>query len=311
MQNKIFSTPEKLTYANVDQFIKMAYPIFDYQNKRLPNVIFDTTTTKKLDLLGSLLIYKFHEYTVHKKCFAKPTSKIEGYVKEELEKRLIKSLVDTFIRYKSPEYNKLRFIGTDNLFISPILLNRESKEDELANAGKDISNYYQKSEDIRFIVLTCMAEIASNFKAHADEDTESILSVTGTKDSFEIACVDTGVGIITSLSSTFRNKGTKCPTSKILEKALDRGVSSKNIESGHMGYGLWMLKELVLAAKGEFRIYSEGFCVICHNGRIKFKSSHYWKGTIAYMKLPLSNAKKLKKNLRQTSSQNNIKIRKS
>lgn len=311
MQNKIFSTPEKLTYANVDQFIKMAYPIFGYQNKRLPNVMFDTTTTKKLDLLGSLLVYKFYEYTVHKSCFAKPKSRISDYVKGELEKRLIQSLVDTFINNEKPRYNKLKFIGTDELFISPILLVRESKEDELANAGKDISKYYNKSEDVRFIVLTCMGEIASNFKAHADEDTESILSVTGTKDSFEIACVDTGVGIITSLSSAFRNKRIKCPTSKILEKALDKGVSSKNIESGHMGYGLWMLKELVIAAKGEFRIFSEGFCVICHNGRVKFKSCPYWKGTIAYMKLPLFNAKKLRENLSQISSQNNIKIRKS
>ena len=41
-----------------------------------------------------------------------------------------------------------------------------------------------------------MGEIAQNFKAHAVDDTDSILSVAGDKDKFEIACVDTGIGII-------------------------------------------------------------------------------------------------------------------
>ena len=72
MSDTLFKTPQKLTSVNIDLFIKMAEPIFKYQDKMLPNVRFDTSTTKKLDSIGALLIYKFFEYTVHKNCFTKP-----------------------------------------------------------------------------------------------------------------------------------------------------------------------------------------------------------------------------------------------
>ena len=289
----------------------MAEPIFEYQDKMLPNVQFDTRSTKKLDSIGALLIYKFFEFTVHKNCFSRPKSIIEGYVKNELEKRLIKSLVDTFIKYEKPQYNKLKFMSTDNLFISPILLKKYSPTDEIAKAGIDICNYYNDDVNCRFLILTCMGEIALNFKAHAEVDTESILSVAGTKVDFEIACVDTGVGIVSSLSESFQKRGIKYPKSKILEKSLERGISSKDTSTGHMGYGLWFLKELVLAAKGEMRIYSEGYSAICHKGKIKFKPCNYWKGTIAFIKLPLSKSYVLKNKLEELRpSTNRIRIRK-
>lgn len=307
----IFQTPEKMTSVNVDLFIQMASPIFEYQDQLLPNVRFDTSTTKKLDSIGALLIYKFFEFTVHKNCFASPKSTIKGYVKDELERRLIKSLVDTFINYEKPQYNKLKFISTDNLFISPILLKKDSQIDEIAKAGKDICNYYKEDENVRFLILTCMGEIALNFKAHAEVDTESILSVAGTNIDFEIACVDTGVGIVSSLSASFQKRGISCPKSRVLERALERGISSKDTHTGHMGYGLWLLKELVLASKGEMRIYSEGYCVICHRGRIKFKQSNYWKGTIAFIKLPVTKSFVLKNKLEELRPQRNmIRIRK-
>lgn len=312
MNDIVFYTPVKLTSVNIDRFIQIANPIFSYKEQSIPNVTFNTNTTTKLDLVGSLLIYKFIEYTVHKHCFKNPKSVIEGYVKEELEKRLLKKFVDTFIKYKTPQYNQLKFSQTETLFISPILLKKDSKEDEIAIAGKDICNYYKDNEDIKFLILTCMGEIGLNFKAHAEFDTHSILSVAGTKCNFEIACVDTGIGIITSLSKTLKDKGIKCSKDSILAKALERGVSSKNLESGHMGYGLWLLKEIVLAVNGDFCIYSEGYCVICHRSRIKFKKCNYWQGTIAYVKLPLSKSSLLKDIMKQLRQQNtNIRIRKS
>ena len=310
MSNIIFQTPPKLTYVNVDSFIRIAKPIFDWANKRLPNVRFDTSTTIKLDSIGALLIYKFFEYTVHKNCFSNPKTIIKGYVKDEIERRLIKSLVDTFINYEKPQYNKLRFSSYNKLFISPILLKKCSAIDEIAVPGKDICHYYNNAYDIRFIVLTCMGEIALNFKAHAVSDTESILSVAGTKDDFEIACVDTGIGIISSLSASVIKRGIKCPRSRILEKALERGISSKDNSTGHMGYGLWFLKELVIAAKGELRIYSEGYCAICHKGRIKFINCNYWQGTIAFIKIPLSKPSIIMDKLEELRPNNNkIKIR--
>lgn len=311
MSDTLFKTPQKLTSVNIDLFIKMAEPIFKYQDKMLPNVRFDTSTTKKLDSIGALLIYKFFEYTVHKNCFTKPKTIIKGYVKEELEKRLIKSFVDTFINYEKPQYSKLRFTSTDNLFISPILLKKNSNIDEIANAGKDICKYYKDDEESRFLILTCMGEIALNFKAHAEIDTESILSVAGTKMDYEISCVDTGVGIVSSLEASFQERGIRFPKSKILEQSLERGISSKDSSTGHMGYGLWLLKELVLAAKGEMRIYSEGYCAICHRGKIKFRQCNYWKGTIAFIKLPLSKSFVLKNKLEELRpSKNRVRIRK-
>lgn len=311
MDKTIISTPQKLTYANVEQFIDIASPIFNCEGKKIPNIVFNTSTTIKLDLIGSLLIFKFYEYTVHKKCFFKPDSVIKGYVKAELEKRQIKNLVDNFINYEKPQYNRLKYSEQDKLFISPILLDRNSLADEVSRAGVKICNYYHDKEDVQFLVLTSMGEIALNFKAHAVEDTTSILSVTGTKDEFEIACVDTGVGIISSLRESYKQKGLSYSSDMLFKKSLEKGVTSKDNNSGHMGYGLWLLKELVLSAKGEMRLYSQGYGVICHNGRIRFTKTSMWKGTIAYIKLPLSQSNILKDKMEAMRPLNmNIRIRK-
>lgn len=300
MANEVrFYTPIKLTYVNIDQFLKMALPIFECQNKMIKNVSFDTSTTIKADIIGLLLIYKFYEFTVRKSCFYKPKSTIRGYVKSELERRGLKELVDNFINYEKPQYNKLRFMSDDTLFISPIFLNIDSKTDEVEAASHNIRNYYKGNKDAQFLILTCMGEIAQNFKAHAENDTDSILSVTGDRNRFVIACVDTGVGIITSLTESYRVKSQDMPRAIALKKSLEKGVSSKDVSSGHMGYGLWLLTELVLSSKGEMRIYSEGHYVACHNGHIKYGNSSYWKGTIIYYSLPFTRFEVLKNTLEQ------------
>lgn len=285
-------TPKKLNAVNISQFLHIANAIFSWEDKRIPNFTFDTSTTEKADIIGLLLIYKFYEYTVHKSCFSKPKSIIKGYVGDELQKYGLKKLVDHFIKYNEPQYDSLQFKSTDALFISPILLKRDSPIDEVSVAGKDICTYYLHLDKVQYLVLTAMGELAQNFKSHASSDTTSILSVTGTKHSFEIACVDTGDGIITTLHKN-NNKYTKVPPTQTLLKALEKGVTSKDVSSGHMGYGLWLIKELVVASKGELHIHSEGYYLRIHNKRIKAGQSPYWKGTIVYMQLPLIKSEEL------------------
>ena len=60
-----------------------------------------------------------------------------------------------------------------------------------------------------------------------------------------------------------------------------------------MGYGLWILNELVSLVRGRLHIYSEGAYVFNNYGKIKKGTCAFWKGTVIYVSLPLSSPKTL------------------
>jgi hypothetical protein len=136
------------------------------------------------------------------------------------------------------------------------------------------------------MLFTCLSEILLNFWEHAVDDNRSIIIADGTKKKIEIACADTGEGIITSLKTN--PKYSNMHDSKILSKALDIGATSKE-RTNHMGYGLWIINEITNLVRGKLYIYSEGYFFKNDHGKVKSGSCAFWKGTIVYLNLPLGN----------------------
>lgn len=114
------------------------------------------------------------------------------------------------------------------------------------------------------------------------------MAAAGSTEVFEIACVDTGDGIVSTLKSQF-SRNLHNLNYQILKKSVEHGISSKSkTETDHMGLGLWLVNQLVTASNGEFHLLSEGAYFFNHQGSERAGACSYWKGTIVYIKLPLN-----------------------
>ena len=259
---------------------------------------------KEVNILGVLLIYKFFEYSILEKCFSGPKCTLNqcNYLQKTLTRYGFKDMVDQFLKDKIPEDYSMDFNqGKDGVFIAPMTLNRgQSKETTEARYSSKIRDYYSYNDTIVFIILQCLAEIASNFVEHAVSDTKSILVASGNKNYFEIACADTGDGIISTLGPVVGCRNSQ--KYEIVEKSLVRGVSSK-LKSGHMGYGLWLIDVFTEAAKGDFCICSEGGYVYRRGHHIKRSNCGNWKGTIVYVRIPLTNMQGLQSAIEKMKKQ--------
>lgn len=288
--NTEFRIPDKFTAPNIRYFLSIAERLFYMVDKMVPDVSFVIDKANKFDLIGLILIYKFMEFSVRKSCFMQPHCDLpsKSTVYDELDKHGFRDIVFNFMKSKPADYDKLKTRHYNELIIAPIFLQRDSKIDEVSQKCTEVCTYYNNNYDILEPLLTALGEIASNFRAHAVSDTESIIAAKGTKKSFEIACADTGDGIISTLKNSnptlFRSKS-KCD---ILLSSLQKGISSKDkSKSNHMGSGLWLINELVSAGKGSLYLYSEGAYVLNLAGKLRKGLCPYWKGTIVYVNLPL------------------------
>lgn len=299
--NYSFQTPSKLNVCNVNDFLIKATSVFKMVGMRAPNAVIDCSKTVKIDFLGLLLLYKYLEFCSIGKCFRDSKCIFPTFFKKELKEKGFTKFFGQLAVNKDEfnqethhfDYESLKFIEYDKLFIAPIALSKTGEKDGVNNIAPKIENYYKESPIKCFFVTTIIAEIASNFRNHAVEDTQSILTGVGSKEYFEMACADTGLGIITTLKPYFSYSAKKYSQREILNMAIRKGVTSKSSETGHMGYGLWMISELIKAMKGEMKIISENATLFIHNGNMRLLDSPYWKGTIVYIKLPLVNTTKL------------------
>ncbi len=305
----IFSTPEKLNPQYVKYFLRDAELLFKLEGKKVPNVLFDTLNTQTANILGVLLIYKFFEFSISRDCFLKPKCTLRSSAKllQNLEGFGFKNLFEQFTSFQIPTDYSIRYnVNKDGIFIAPIILKREyNKSDTERKYRSKISQYYSYDKTISFALLQCLGEIASNFTEHAVEDTKSILVATGNKDYFEIACADTGNGIVSTLSSSLPAVKNK---QEILKLALTKGVTSKR-DQNHMGYGLWLIDEFTSASKGDFYLMSEGVYFYRRSNKQNLGMCPYWKGTVVYIRIPLTNIKGLKdviEKLRNQYSNNKI-----
>ena len=195
------------------------------------------------------------EYGSHVKELLSPTINIEesafgAYAKVgfgELFRKVSNFQINSRLKYKE----------FDGFFIAPINLNVKDYDNVNNMLCKKINEYYN-NPDKAFALLTCITEIASNFHEHSKDEQDSILVARGNKNEIEIACADTGVGVVTSLmkSERYRTILSKANGYDILAKALEKGVTSKD-NSNHMGYGLWLVESIVGELGGELHIYSE------------------------------------------------------
>lgn len=256
-------------------------------NQHSTDVVIDAHEVSELGMLGCLLIYKVMEYGTHVKQLISPKIDIEDsafgvYAKVgfgELIGKVSNFQINSGLKYK--EFN--------GFFIAPINLNVQDYDNVNNMLCKKINDYYN-NQDKAFALLTCITEIASNFHEHSKDEQDSILVARGNKEEIEIACADSGVGIVTSLMKSERYRGilSNAVGCDILAKALEKGVTSKD-NSNHMGYGLWLVENIVRKLGGELFIYSEKAHYINKNGKIKKGANGYWKGTIIYVKLALNN----------------------
>lgn len=315
---KIYRTPKNFSVCSAKQFLDEAEPIFSLANVKLIGVKLDTSRTEKADILGQLLLYKFIEYTIHKNCFISPKTNLNNNskLKNELDKTGFLPFVNEFMNKKNsqlkndiPKDYNLEWKKDDAIYIAPIVLSKDSdayaeKEDEIY---KKIREYYNADSTIVGTIMSCMSEVGSNFMGHAEEATNSVMVARGNKDFFELACADTGIGVITSLRPVLDKR---MQIHEILRKSLDKGVTSKP-HTDHSGSGLWLISQYVAFSKGDLYLFSEG--AYCHQKKnrsnIKMGQCGKWKGTIIYVSIPLINKESIAEGKREISKQyNHVKI---
>lgn len=280
-----YKVPKSLDPSFSTDFLRMSEEIFSLKQQNIPNVVFDLRSVRKTGILGLLLIYKFVEFTVTNKCFFRPLLYHNPYIKDQLEKYRFWNLLESYMNEKPKnDYNDLEYQLSDGFFIAPMPLLRSNKYTKNSLLPQ-ISSYYSDNEVIESIVLDCLNEVLLNFWEHAVDDSQSILVAKGNKNRIEIACADTGNGIISTLAPVLSKKLSK---ENILLKALQRNVTSK-LDTNHMGCGLWIVNQLVSANKGHLNIFSEGAFVNNRLGKITNGRCAFWQGTIVYLSLPLTN----------------------
>ena len=308
MKERLYTPPKKFVLNKTLEFLRNVESIFHLEGKKEREVYFLIAKIEEVDILGLLLIYKFIEYTATHACFENPRLVESEFIKNELKKYAFWNLIQDYKQIKEDVYKNLNFQDFGTFFITPMPLLRGKKYDRNLFLPQ-IETYYAGNDDAISVVLTCLGEIILNFWEHAVEDSQSILVASGNKHKIEIACADTGNGIISSLLPVVGNikkKDDKKERERVLLKSLSKNVTSKS-NTNHMGCGLWEINELVAMNKGRLHIYSEGAYVHNDFGQTKSGTCAFWKGTIIYVSLPLDNPKTLK-NIQCNDNFSNIQI---
>lgn len=81
----VLKTPVHFTEQYIKEFLKEASFLFRIRHP-MNSFLFDATDTKKISLMGLVLIYKFLEYSVQNQKFFKPVIRIGNYVDVEITK---------------------------------------------------------------------------------------------------------------------------------------------------------------------------------------------------------------------------------
>jgi len=287
--------PAILNGSNIQSFLRNVSIIFSLEGKRVENYALNLTNLKKINVLGMLLIYKVIEYAVERKCFALPHIYYFDFMEDKWDEYAFIPLINAYIKQEDTD-RKLRALNvqmTDKFILAPqpLLRNGNFTNEYLKQKFlPKINEYYVDKPKIISMISTCFSEILLNFWEHAVNDTKSIMIADGNNNYMEIACADTGNGIISSLRSN--PKYSKMDAEKVIALSIQKNVTSKE-NTYHMGYGLWIIDQIVTSVKGRFHLYSEGVAHINDYGKTKVIKTGFWKGTIVYLALPLENAKSL------------------
>ncbi|MBB6482708.1 ATP-binding protein [Spirochaeta isovalerica] len=292
MNNSIV-LPRHFGVTKSDDFIDDISFIFESSIKRKEFIIF-INRIEKISILNQLLVYRFISFTAENHLFKNP--KISWDEKSlrmftiagifDLMKTYLNSSKQTKKIYES--YKKLSIDKKDKLFIAPhrIIRNEEDQRTSLEHSYLESVRTYYSDKKVKRIISRILTETLSNFWAHAEQKSGTVMVSKGNNDYFEIALADNGIGIIKNLRDSYE-KYSDLDDAQILLNAIKRGITSKP-KTDHMGWGLWLIKKLVEMNRGELYIAS-GY------GRLHFKKDNmkiynrkFWKGTIIQLKILLT-----------------------
>lgn len=299
MTLKFITAPKYFTAPKILEFLEECAKLFPLKETKTPGYVFNLLKVQECSMLGTLVFYKIIEYTLSNRCFNSPAIAfnyedpvaIEAFKKFGFWDLIMDYMEDRSSVEKS--YRRLEIKVEDNFIIAPQALLRESNFSSKAlreNFLPQIEDYYSYNPKAVSMIFLCLSEVLLNFWEHAVDDTKSIIVANGNKNSIEIACADTGKGIVSTLKegSSLKSKN----PSLILAKSVEKGITSKK-RTDHMGYGLWILDQIVKLVQGRLHIYSQGAYYINDFGKSKSGECAYWGGTIVYLYLPLKNPKTL------------------
>ncbi|AUC15313.1 hypothetical protein BTO06_09240 [Tenacibaculum sp. SZ-18] len=72
MSSKLITLPKRLTINYLNEFIQSLNFVFDLIDERKPRFFLNFEKVEKVDIVGVLVLYKFIEFSVEKKCFYNP-----------------------------------------------------------------------------------------------------------------------------------------------------------------------------------------------------------------------------------------------
>jgi len=303
--------PEIINASNVTSFLRNVSIIFTFENKQHLDYALNISKLKKINVLGMLLLYKVIEFSVEKKCFHLPEIYFEDFMEKKWNEYDFVPLMNSYIQQKDTSRNlqNLSVQMTDKFILAPQPLLRDSDFTNKYLKTKflpKINEYYKGKPKVISMISTCFSEILLNFWEHAVDDTKSIMIAEGNNNYMEIACADTGNGIISTLKKNPKYKA--LDDEKLILNSTFKNITSKE-NTNHMGYGLWIIDQIVTAVNGRFHLYSEGVAYINDYGKKKTLKTAHWRGTIVYLALPLDKAKSLNDiNVFKDKLSNNIKI---
>lgn len=297
MDYKIIYFPMNFTASHIHEALYALCNVFELENAKQLNTLLRIDKVHKIDLLGVVIAYKFIEFTITHNCFDKPCLLGEDnhYFGEAIKKYGFQRLLDGFMgeNIKSKLYKDIKITSTANVIIVPHILDRannKSQEDLNKKYYPAILNYYGASSKKTTMICTCVSEIILNFWRHAKGDNFSVAVACGDQDGIEVVCVDNGTGILSSLRSVAMYS--TLSDKVLIKKCVKQRVTSQPGTS-HTGDGLWLIDKLCELSESTFYVVSEG-ASYCRRGRkTKVEETGFWKGTIIYLNLRLTNAKTL------------------
>ena len=263
MADRVVTLKKRVTVHNLNTLLGQISFVFIQRVKSMPDFYLLLENVEDIDLSGVLLIYKFVEYSVGHGCFFKP--RISLSVKAQ---------------------SQIKYFGFHELIsIAPFAM-------EKINIQKDTdinTIYYPKFSDYYHEEKRCLMifqifiELYNNFISHAEDVGKSIMVAHGNSNKIEIACVDSGIGIVSSLKDKYPNR----PSEFILNQALKKDVSSKS-DNYHMGYGLWFIDEIAYRLGGRIDIFTNDVMYTRIGKYSKVIKSSIWQGTFVHITLPLN-----------------------
>lgn len=286
------SLPKNLKLNFITSIINDINFIFYLDGKEENEFILDLKQINKVDIVGIIVLFKFIEYSVSKKCFKNPL--IEGQNERAIAEAIkfygFDNLLKDYVKERNVEKSllSLEIKEKDSFLVAPQALIRNSPQSK-NNFDKRVKIELEKFYNINAgnsieTILQCTAEISSNFFNHAEKDTKSIILAKGNKDYFEIVSSDTSEGILNTLRRNVKYKNYN--DYDLLNKAFEKEVTCKP-DSNHMGFGLWLLSEVTKEYNGILEVLTDNLRFTIKSGKTKVSQIPFWKGTIVYLKIPI------------------------